>query len=917
MGCVLDRANCYNNYTGYYIETTSYSSTVTFLQLSPGSIFHVQVNSSENILEHALLYSIRVDLPVSRLGQLDQVLVIASPVNDVNLHAWDLNRVNRFFQLDIGLRVELCEKCVQKRQERSVTFIMEKMFISGCIKFLCAEAHILHPPVEENGFTVYNCPHTCFHVTPPVENSPPSYSEEATPPSTPEGIASNLDHDYDNSEFVQSLALSQSENRLKPGPPSSFHSPDSVWGDYSGSRSVRSDPIRIPTSESLFLADGTLSKTSTRTELHTTGSLSMATPYQINSRIIVTGNGDVQYEHNVLGNTPDQVKSESLPLQCEAKVEQESGGSEDIETKTVVVAPLMYGGGGDSDEDTPAKSTHMSAMHRPLSSNVPCPPHHTHYNTTNDLPPIASSHKMAATFPNSSAASSTLVTTLFSTQTGPATPTALAAPTTLATPTALPMSTGQVKYPFPPVMGRTNSDSRPNLSNLSSKERGQNRQSFHLDSKGLSTTNDFSADDYEEDCYVIIMPSYRTPSPSYRNSHRNSTPSYRNSSPSYRNSSSSSYRNSTPSYRNSSPCHRNSTPSYRNSTSSTSSLSPSFIKETQLLKKISIDEDTAIAGSEGHYVELLNDVFENDDKDSQLSLADAGKVIRQDWLESLEALRRSNTQSLSDSPTTPDSDKIGLSEVTRLERRNNIRASFLSCGDHHADEKLFQTYSRSRRNVDTLKSSSGEDAVSTQLGANKKEVTYRSSRTPSSHSQPQSITSAQQRVSLDFTGAAAVEQSHKTHTNQNLRPHSKRTEKPVVVPRKNIRKSTILADSSSVPRDTFHSSTRVSHITRNEDRVHREKEKGSMDYVENSIPSLRNRPIPLPRTGLGVRSSANTGTGQMSSSVSNLLDAAVSTDRLLPGGAHQPTLHRKFHSSTEINTSTEISTSNCKSWYNT
>ena len=64
--------------------------------LFPGSIFHVRVHTPQRGLEHALLYSIGVNLPAHRVGQLDRILVLASPINDINIHAWDLNRVKLF-----------------------------------------------------------------------------------------------------------------------------------------------------------------------------------------------------------------------------------------------------------------------------------------------------------------------------------------------------------------------------------------------------------------------------------------------------------------------------------------------------------------------------------------------------------------------------------------------------------------------------------------------------------------------------------------------------------------------------------------------------------------------------------------------------------------------------------------------------
>lgn len=160
------------------------------------------------------------------------MLVLASPISDINIHAWDLNRVQRFLQLDIGVRVELCPRCVRNKQERSITFIMEKMFIKDCVRFLCREARIALPPSEESGFTVYTVPHRCFNATPTTEEAatptrrdmgevvmthlsgsdtlpPPPYSEDTPPPLMPKGISPDEDgdeHDYDIAEFVETPA---------------------------------------------------------------------------------------------------------------------------------------------------------------------------------------------------------------------------------------------------------------------------------------------------------------------------------------------------------------------------------------------------------------------------------------------------------------------------------------------------------------------------------------------------------------------------------------------------------------------------------------------------------------------------------------------------------------------------------------
>ncbi len=164
--CVL----CYN-----------YLNSITpHLTLWPaGNIFHVRVNTPFSNLEHALLYSIGVNLPLHRVGQLDRVIVLASPINDINMHAWDLNQVKRFVELDIGIRVDLCFLCTRTHSPAAFTLILEKRFIKDCISFLCREAHIMDQPVEDNGLLLYTLPHACRSSPPPCQPAPPPppYSE--------------------------------------------------------------------------------------------------------------------------------------------------------------------------------------------------------------------------------------------------------------------------------------------------------------------------------------------------------------------------------------------------------------------------------------------------------------------------------------------------------------------------------------------------------------------------------------------------------------------------------------------------------------------------------------------------------------------------------------------------------------------
>ena len=238
-----------------------------------GSIFHVQVNALEN-LQHALLYSIQVELPAHRLGQLDRVLVLASPLNDMAIHAWDLNRVQRFFQLDIGIRLEMCPSCLRSGQERSITFVMDQRFIGACIRFLCQEAHIDSWPINENGFTVYNVPHRCCCASDgPAKNRkppPPPYQTE-------ERDVTKHEYDYPDNVGVQSEAMakkrsSSSERNDSMSMSSSyamlqpyFQFPEEVWEDFTGSKESGEPSTSAPAS--MTEAESTLVSLSAPTNL--------------------------------------------------------------------------------------------------------------------------------------------------------------------------------------------------------------------------------------------------------------------------------------------------------------------------------------------------------------------------------------------------------------------------------------------------------------------------------------------------------------------------------------------------------------------------------------------------------------------------------------------------------------------------
>ena len=305
---------------------------------SAGSIFHVLVSTHLHNLEHALLYSIGVNLPAHRVGQLDRVLVLASPVNDINICAWDLNRVTRFIELDVGVRMELCAPCM-RWQNTMVTFIMEKRFVRECMNFLCREAKISEQPSEENGLLMYAVPHQCGHVV-PVGPDPPPYSEEQelTKPSvsSPKSVRSKAH------ESPPTMRSTQCEQSIHPPSATSasvraemafsFTDRDFSYEDcssrsgssgitFQGSVEVRSNGMESSSEsdDELNLPPRNINRKNYECSIPANAQPyinfqphllnggkggSIEAPYQISSRIIITDKGEVQYERNILGSTP-------------------------------------------------------------------------------------------------------------------------------------------------------------------------------------------------------------------------------------------------------------------------------------------------------------------------------------------------------------------------------------------------------------------------------------------------------------------------------------------------------------------------------------------------------------------------------------------------------------------------------------
>ncbi len=277
-----------------------------------GHIFHVRVHTSSG-LDHALLYSIGVNLPAHRVGQLDRVLVLASPINDINLNAWDLNRVKAFMESDVGIRMDMCSSCIRGGQSDRITFIMAKKFINDCILFLLREARIRDKPQLENGMRLYKVPHQCGHIKQPDTPAPP-----LPPPYTEDDNIANLEVSYEN------LFHSPSIGPIKPAYPMKLWDDESTQSE-AGSLSRDFAKLSIQ-------ADGTITNFRSHLPPRTIPRLNYESsipaiahpyikfqphmyhqsrshyeaPYQISSRIIITDSGEVQFERNIMGNAPPQ-----------------------------------------------------------------------------------------------------------------------------------------------------------------------------------------------------------------------------------------------------------------------------------------------------------------------------------------------------------------------------------------------------------------------------------------------------------------------------------------------------------------------------------------------------------------------------------------------------------------------------------
>ena len=128
------------------------------------------------------MYCIGVNLPSHQVGQLDSVLVLASPINDVNIHAWNLNRVTKFMVVEAGIQMELCSVCMGTRKS-IITFLISPEFKHDCMRFLLKEVHMNDEPhmLSSDGPMVYRVTHSCSSKS-PVSPRPCSFGPTSSLP---------------------------------------------------------------------------------------------------------------------------------------------------------------------------------------------------------------------------------------------------------------------------------------------------------------------------------------------------------------------------------------------------------------------------------------------------------------------------------------------------------------------------------------------------------------------------------------------------------------------------------------------------------------------------------------------------------------------------------------------------------------
>ena len=255
--------------------------------------------------------------------------MLASPINDINLNAWDLNRVKAFMESDVGIRMEICPSCIREGQSVRITFIMEKKFINDCMQFLLREARIRDRPQFENGLKIYTVPHQCGYIKQPdipAPPLPPPYTEDDT---QPPHLSPENSHD---SKATLGMFNSPSMGTINPAYPVKFwdESTDSGTGSFSRDsieiHTQTDGTLNVPVSKKtlndfhLYVPPRTIPRLNHESSIPASAQPYLKYqphmyhqsrshyegPYQISSRIIITDSGEVQFERNIMGNLPPQ-----------------------------------------------------------------------------------------------------------------------------------------------------------------------------------------------------------------------------------------------------------------------------------------------------------------------------------------------------------------------------------------------------------------------------------------------------------------------------------------------------------------------------------------------------------------------------------------------------------------------------------
>ena len=275
-------------------------------------MFHVQVTGSlmnNFALDHALLYCIGVNLPKHSVGQLDRVLVLASPVNDVNLYAWSLDRVKRFMTIEAGIQMELCSSCMGKHHKKVITFLLSPDFREDCMSFLLRELRIIDEPQQfmEHGPFVYNVPHRCGS---PTSQNSRIYAN--TYPGAP-GVPPPYCNDAELAVF-QDQKMGKDTVTLHPRAYSNVSTRTNYSMQSEGSVSINTPPLPprdiartnyehhqsfVNTQPQPYLKWKTkVRKTRNNDDDHA----QFETPYHISHRIYIADNGSIRKESQVFGS---------------------------------------------------------------------------------------------------------------------------------------------------------------------------------------------------------------------------------------------------------------------------------------------------------------------------------------------------------------------------------------------------------------------------------------------------------------------------------------------------------------------------------------------------------------------------------------------------------------------------------------